>query len=141
MRYPKSFRIVGLFAAAALLVSCSGIRALDQQDAAEHARFDAYAGKPVSQFTWITLNRSTQPIWTNQLVAWTDINQAYLITVAQPCPNLMLADYVVISSTGETVSARADHVSARGRTCEIQTIQPVDYLRVRQAAQQHGQIG
>lgn len=135
MKYSKSSRVVWLLTAAALLASCSGIRALQQQDAAEHARFNAYAGKPVRQFTWITANRSTQPIWTNQLVAWSDVNQAYLITVAQPCPNLMVANHVSVSSTAGTVFARADRVFARGRTCVIETIQPVDYRRMQRDLQ------
>ncbi len=141
MRYSASFRIMGLFAAAALLASCSGIQALQQQDAAEHTQFNAYAGAPVSQFTWVTPNRSTRAIWTDQLVAWADINQAYLITVAQPCPNLMLAGRIGISSSEETVIAHADHVFAQGRTCEILTIQPVDYLRMQRAEQRQAQAG
>lgn len=130
MRHLNSTRVAWLVAAAALLASCSGIRTLRQQDAAEHARFNAYAGKPVRQFTWVTRNRSTRAIWTNQLVAWSDINQAYLITVAQPCPNLMTAPHVSVGSTAGTVFAHANLVFAKGRSCEIETIQPVDYRQM-----------
>lgn len=141
MRYSKSFRLVGWFAVAALLASCSGIGALEQQDAAQHARFNTYAGAPVSQFTWVTPNRSTQAIWTDQLVAWTNVNQAYLITVAQPCPNLMVASHVGISSSAGTVFAHADRVFAQGRTCVIQTIQPVNYLQMQRDEQRQDQTG
>jgi hypothetical protein len=126
----KSSLTVGMLIAAALLASCSGIRSLQQQDKAEHARFNAYAGSPVRQFTWVTTNRSTQAIWTDQLIAWTNVNQAYLITVAQPCPNLLVAGNIGLSSTAGTVYAGADRVYARGRTCVIHTIQPVDYRRM-----------
>lgn len=115
--------------AAVLLASCSGVRALERQDAAQRAWFNAYAGKPVEQFTWV-VNRSSWPIDRDQLVAWTNINQAYLVTVASPCPNLRLADHVGISSTAGTVDARYDRVFAQGRTCLIKTIQPVDYPRM-----------
>jgi Family of unknown function (DUF6491) len=130
MKQSKSFRILGLLAGTALLASCA---ALQRQDATEHARFDAYAGKPVAQFTWLTSQHGTSAISKNQLVVWTDINRPYLITVVQPCPDLMLANGIAITSTIDTVHARADYVIARGFHCEIQTIQPIDYLAMRRA--------
>lgn len=84
----------------------------------------------MGQFTWVTANRSSWAIDRDQLVAWTDINEAYLITVARPCPDLELARHVGIGSTAGTVYARFDRVFAQGRTCLIKTIQPIDYPRM-----------
>src|SRR5579872_6228210 len=115
--------------AAVLLASCSSIP-LAQREAAERARFEAYAGKPVDHFTWLTHYEGWEPISRNQLVVWTDINQAYLITVFKPCTDLMFARRIGLTSTADSVYAHFDHVRAEGWTCIIDTIQPVDYLRM-----------
>jgi hypothetical protein len=129
MRQSKSLRALGLLTGATLLASC----ALQRQDAAEHARFNSYAGKPVAQFIWITPQHGRAAISRNQLVAWTDINRPYLITVEQPCPDLMLAGGIGITSTIDTVRAHTDYVIAQGFHCEIRSIQPVDYLALQRA--------
>ena len=120
-----------LLVAAALLASCSGIP-LKQREAAERDRFEAYAGKPVDHFTWFTHYEGWEPISKNQLVVWTDINQAYLVTVFQPCTDLMFARRIGLSSTADTVYAHFDSVRAEGWRCIIDTIQPVDYRRMEQ---------
>ncbi|MGH8300678.1 MAG: DUF6491 family protein [Steroidobacteraceae bacterium] len=119
-----------LLVAAALLAACSGIP-LRQREAAERNRFEAYAGKPVDHFTWLTHYQGWDPISPDQLVVWTDINRAYLITVAHPCTDLMFARRIGLTSTADTVYAHFDFVHAERWKCMIQTIQPVDYLRMR----------
>jgi Family of unknown function (DUF6491) len=123
------FRGAWVLVAAALLASCSGIP-LKQREAAERNRFEAYAGKPVDHFTWLTRYDGWEPISPDQLVVWTDINQAYLITVFHPCTDLMFARRIGLTSTADTVYAHFDHVTAEGWRCIINTIQPVDYLRM-----------
>jgi hypothetical protein len=126
----KPIRIAGMLAATALLASCSATRTLQQSDAAQHARFQAYAGKPVREFTWLTSHRGRWAIASNQLVAWSNFDRPYLLTVAQPCPNLMLAPAIGITSSLDSVIAGQDHVIAQGIHCGIATIQPVDYRRM-----------
>lgn len=126
----KSYlRATWVLVAAALLTACSGIP-LRQREAAERNRFEAYAGKPVDHFTWLTHYQGWEPISPDQLVVWTDINQAYLITVFHPCTDLMFARRIGLSSTADTVYAHFDSVHADGWRCQISTIQPVDYLRM-----------
>ena len=122
-------RSAWLLVAAALLASCSGIP-LKQREAAERARFEAYAGKPVDHFTWFTHYDGWEPISRNQLVVWTDINQAYLVTVFSPCTDLMFATRIGLTSTADTVYAHFDSVRAEGWRCIIDTIRPVDYRRM-----------
>jgi hypothetical protein len=131
-------KLVWILAGAALLTSCSATRALTQGDAAEHARFNAYAGKPVSEFMWVTARHARSAIWSNQLIAWANINTVYLITVAQPCPDLMTSPTIGISSTLDWVRTRTSYVYAMGRPCRIQSIRPVDYLRMQRDARMHG---
>jgi hypothetical protein len=118
-----------LLVAAALLASCSGIP-LKQREAAELARFEAYAGKPVDHFTWLTHYEGWEPISPNKLVVWTDINQAYLVTVFHPCTDLMFARRIGLTASADTVYAHFDKIRADGWTCIIDTIQPVDYRRM-----------
>jgi Family of unknown function (DUF6491) len=130
MSSSKSYlRAAWVLVAAALLTACSGIP-LRQREAAERNRFEAYAGKPVDHFTWLTHYQGWEPISPDQLVVWTDINQAYLITVFRPCTDLMFARRIGLSSTADTVYAHFDSVHAEGWRCIINTIQPVDYLRM-----------
>lgn len=125
----SSRRGVWLLVAAALLAACSGIP-LEQREAAERARFEAYAGKPVDHFTWLTRYEGWQPISHYQLVVWTDINKAYLVKVSPPCTDLMFARRIGLTSTANTVYAHFDVVTAEGWRCIIDTIRPVDYLRM-----------
>ncbi|HEY7890155.1 MAG TPA: DUF6491 family protein [Steroidobacteraceae bacterium] len=118
-----------LLVAAALLASCSGIP-LKQREAAERSRFETYAGKAVDHFTWLTRYEGWEPIAPDQLVVWTDINAAYLITVFHPCTDLMFARRIGLTSTADTVYAHFDSVRVEGWRCMINTIQPVDYLRM-----------
>lgn len=131
----SSLRAVCLLAAAALLASCSGIP-LKKRDAAERARFEAYAGKPIDHFTWLTDYEGWEPISRDQLVIWTDINRAYLITVFRPCTDLMFAQRIGLSSTADTVYAHFDSVHVQGWNCMIKTIQPVDYQRMQRDLRQ-----
>lgn len=124
-------RSAWLLVGAALLASCSGIP-LKQREAAERSRFEAYAGKPVDRFTWLTSYNGWEPISPDQLVVWTDLNDAYLITVFHPCTDLMFARRIGLTSSGDTVYAHFDAVKAEGWKCMIKTIQPVDYRRMEQ---------
>ncbi|MGH8295799.1 MAG: DUF6491 family protein [Steroidobacteraceae bacterium] len=130
MSCSRSFaRAACLLGCAALLASCSGIP-LRQRDAAQRARFEAYAGKPVDHFTWLTRYDGWEPISSDQLVVWTDINRAYLITVFKPCTDLMFARRISLTPTADTIYAHFDSVHVEGWNCVIKTIQPVDYLRM-----------
>jgi hypothetical protein len=121
-----------LLSATVLLSACSGIPLKQRQDELR-ARYEAYAGPPIEQFTYLGRYDSWQPIGTNELVVWTTISQAYLITVAPPCENLEFANRIGLTQTANTVSARFDFVRVGHQwRCPIQQIRPVDYLRMRQ---------
>lgn len=118
-----------LLVAAALLTACSSIP-LEKRDAAERARFEAYAGKPVDHLTWLTDYSGWEPISPDQLILWTDINQAYLITVFRPCTNLMFARHIGLHPFANTIYAHFDSVHVDHWNCIIKSIQPVDYRRM-----------
>ena len=127
----RQFPGVWLLPAFALLTACSGIPLKERQDA-QRSRYEAYAGAPVDQFTWLGRYDSWQPIGTNELVVWTTPFQAYLIKVAPPCDNLNFVNRIGLTSTGSTVSARFDFVKVGHHwRCPIQEIRPIDYQRMR----------
>jgi len=126
----RQFPGVWLLPAFVLLTACSGIPLKERQDA-QRSRYEAYAGAPVDQFTWLGRYDSWQPIGTNELVVWTTPFQAYLIKVAPPCDNLNFVNRIGLTSTGSTVSARFDFVKVGHHwRCPIQEIRPIDYQRM-----------
>ena len=127
-------RCAWLPVAAALLAACTSTPAA-RHDAAERASFVAHAGKPVDRFMWLAGYRRWTPIGSDQVVVWTDLNQAYLVTVFHPCADLWFARAIGFTHSGEEVYAHLDSVKADGWTCEIKTIQPVDYRRMQQEQQ------
>ena len=87
-------------------------------------RYDGYIGEPVRGFTAFR-QESWQPVSRNQLILWTSINDAYLLTISNNCPDLMFTNAVSVSSTTSEIST-LDFVTVRGDRCAIQKIQPID---------------
>jgi hypothetical protein len=130
---------VWLLASAALLTACSGIPLKEREDA-ERSRYEAYAGPPINQFTWLGRYDSWEPISPNELVVWTTPFQAYLIKVAPPCDNLQFVNRIGLTSTANTVSSRFDFVKVGHHwRCPIEEIRPVDYQRMRQDMRKQAQ--
>lgn len=139
--------------AAAVMAGCSSVP-LDQREAAERARFESYAGKPVDEFTWLGHYYSWEYLGNYEIVIWTTPWDAYLLKVLPPCEDLPFVQRIGLTSTARTVSSRFDfilvHPEGEGRRalpwrCPIKQIRPVDYRRMqhdlrlqKQAARQNG---
>ena len=98
------------------------------------ARYEPYIGEPIDGFTAFR-QQSWQPVSRNQLILWANMNDAYLLTITNNCPDLTFSNAIGVSSTASRVS-RFDHVTVRGDRCLIQKIQPIDmraYRRDREA--------
>src|SRR6187402_4004089 len=76
----------------ALLAGCATGPKLDYTD---------YAGEPVKSFYMSHFDGWTV-VSKNQLVVWTDINKAYLLSVTGYCPDLQFANAIAVTSTGST---------------------------------------
>jgi hypothetical protein len=136
MRY-RGWRVAAAAAIAALLAGCAGIP-LHESDQEVRDRFNAYAGEPIAQFTWLDRHYdSWQPVGRYELVLFTNPSDAYLIKVFPPCDNLQFANRIGVTSTVDTVSSRFDSVIVRGGfpgfadRCQIEEIRKVDYRRMR----------
>lgn len=123
---------IGL-AALAVLSACSDIP-LRQREAATRDRYLQYAGAPIDSFTWLGRYDSWTAIDKYQLVVWTNINDAYLITVEPPCEDLMFANRIGLTQTAHTVNRRFDFVTTHGWRCMIKEIRPINYLKMKQDA-------
>lgn len=98
------------------------------------ARYEPYIGEPIHSFTAFR-QQSWQPVSRTQLILWTSISDAYLLTLTNNCPDLMFSNSVSVSSTASSIST-LDHVNVRGDRCLIEKIQPIDmraYRRDREA--------
>lgn len=124
------WKAVSLLVAALLAAGCSGIprRERDQEQLDRYLR---YAGEPVDRITYLGHYDNWQSVSRYQLVLWTNINDAYLITVRPPCEDLQFAQRIGITQTASTISSRFDSVLVKHWRCQISEIRPVDYLRMK----------
>lgn len=121
-------KIVWLSLAVLMLAACSsGLR----RDAANvDLRYTDYAGEPVDNITTMRGVDSWTPVSRNQLVIWTGINEAWLLTIWDNCPDLMFAQGVRITQTGRSIS-RFEKVMVGRDSCPIREIRPVDVKQMR----------
>lgn len=126
-----------LFATLAALTACSSMRnrETDQQTL---ARYMDYAGQPVEQFSYLGRFDGWRALGRDKLVVWTGINDAYLLTVQEPCPELQFATRIGLTSNTGTVNRGFDSVKlGRNQECRITEIRPVNYKELK-AAQRAG---
>jgi hypothetical protein len=127
-----SYRII--VAVFALIVSaCTGIpkRTSDQEDL---ARYLQYAGEPVNSISYLGRYDGWRPLGRDNLVIFTGVNEAYLLTIAGPCNDLPFANRVAIKSSGSTLSRGDLVIIGRGQRCLITELRPIDYRKMKQDA-------
>jgi hypothetical protein len=89
-----------------------------------------YAGEPVEQIVAMRGVDSWTPVSRTQLVIWTSLNEAWLVTVWDSCRELEFAQSISVTQTGHTIS-RFEKVRVGTDTCPISQIQPVDVKQMR----------
>jgi len=105
----------------AALAGCATAPKLDYTD---------YAGEPVKSFYmnnfdgWSTVSK-------DQIVVWTGLNKAYLITINGYCPDLQFANAIAVTSTGNTVDKFEKVIVGRDR-CFIKEIRPLDTKQMKE---------
>ena len=118
-----------LVAALVLAVLCiDGAHAQTRKTQQENLeRFEKYTGEPVEQFQFWSLYK-WQLVAPNKVVVWPTINEAYLLTVDEPCPGLEWARSIgVTSKQRHLVSRKFDFVTYGKGQCQINEIRPIDY--------------
>lgn len=115
--------------ALALLAACAS-NPPSERRAQRLAEFLRYAGEPVDEVRTFELNRF-EVVGPNELVVWTRVSEAYLLTVQQHCPDLVWAQTIGITTTLNTVQRKFDSVLTGRIPCRIVAIRPIDYRRMR----------
>lgn len=95
----------------------------------KYSRYEPYLGEPVDRINALRQD-SWQPVSRTQLVLWTSINDAYMLTVDNTCPELKFAQSVGVTSTTSSIST-LDSVIVRDTRCRIRQIQPIDVERMK----------
>ena len=128
-----SYRTIVAVLAALIVGACGGIpkRTSDQEDL---ARYLQYAGEPVNSVSYLGRYDGWRPLGRDNLVIFTGVNEAYLLTIAGPCNDLPFANRVAIKSTGPTLSRGDSVIVGRGQRCLITELRPVDYRKMKQDA-------
>lgn len=112
---------------ALVTVGCAGD--LSRREAATRKSYVDYAGEPIKEFFAWRIDGWT-PVSRNQLIVWTGINEAFLLTVWDTCPDIDFATTVSLSTLMRTVTT-FDKVSVGRQICPIREIRKVDVKRMK----------
>ncbi len=131
-----------VLAAVAALAGCASTPRMS--DAERLALYQAHAGEPVRAFRLFGEPYGWSPLGNRAMVVWTRPNEAWLLDLVAPCPDLAYATALAISSFGARVQARSDSVTPLGSMvgqvgrvpCRIDSIRPVDAKALKQAEQE-----
>ena len=110
-----------LAATAALLAGCATGPKLDYTD---------YAGEPIKSFYMNNFD-GWNVISKDQIVVWSGLNKAYLLTVTGYCPDLQFANAIGLTSTANTVDRFEKVIVGRDR-CMINEIRPLDTKQMKE---------
>jgi len=120
------YSLVATVVAAALLAGCASTLKMFN---APKLDYREYAGEPVKSFYMNDFD-GWSAVSKDQLVVWSGINKAYLLTVTGYCPDLQFANVIAVTSTAHTVDKFEKVIVGRDR-CFIKEIRPVDTQRMK----------
>jgi hypothetical protein len=92
--------------------------------------YTEYAGEPVKSF-YLGNYDGWSAVSKDQLVVWSGVNKAYLLTITGYCPDLEFANTVAVTSTGNTVDKFEKVIVGRDR-CFIKEIRPIDTKQMKE---------
>jgi hypothetical protein len=115
-----------LLAAAALTGCASTLAKLN----GPKLNYTEYAGEPVKSFYMSNFD-GWSAVSKDQLVVWSGLNKAYLLTITGYCPDLQFANAIAVTSTANTVD-KFEKVIVGGDRCLISEIRPVDVKQMKE---------
>ena len=92
--------------------------------------FTDYAGEPVKSFYMNNFD-GWSAVSKDQLVVWTGLNKAYLLSITGYCPDLQFANAIAVTSTANTVDKFEKVIVGKDR-CFIQEIRPLDTKQMKE---------
>ena len=122
---------ITVLTAALALGACAGIpqRKSDQE---QLERYLQYAGEPVDSVSYLGGYDSWRALGRDQLVIWTGVNDAYLLSVSGGCFDLPFANRIGIKTRGPTLGRGDSVIVGRGQRCLITEVRPIDYRKMKQ---------
>ena len=135
----KTFQMtIGVLVAGALaLTACATDRMTDNE---RLALYRAHAAAPVQSFRYLSRIDGWTPLGDEAVAIWTRPNEAYLLEVDGPCPDLGFAQAIGLTSQFGIVYSRFDKVIPRTGTggpepvpCHIRQIRPLDVKALKSA--------
>jgi hypothetical protein len=112
--------------AAALLTGCASTLAKMN---GPRLNYSEYAGEPVKSFYMANFD-GWSAVSKDQIVVWSGLNKAYLLTITGYCPDLQFANAIAVTSTGNTVDRFEKVIVGRDR-CLISEIRPIDVKQMK----------
>jgi hypothetical protein len=119
--------VVATLLAAAALAGCAGTLAKLNGPKLDYTE---YAGEPVKSFYMGNYDGWTA-VSKDQLVVWSGVNKAYLLTITGYCPDLQFADRIAVTTTCNTVDKFEKVIVGRDR-CLIKEIRPIDTKQMKE---------
>ena len=123
----KTSAIVCVTVAAALLTGCASTLAKLN---GPKLNYSEYAGEPVKSFYMANFD-GWSAVSKDQLVVWSGMNKAYLLTVTGYCPDLQFANRIGVTSSANTVDRFEKVIVGRDR-CLIKEIRPLDVKQMKE---------
>ena len=121
-------RILAMTLMAFVATACaSGLQRSRNTDPLE--RYDGYIGEPIHGFTAMRAD-SWQPVGRDQLIIWTGLSDAWLVTVLGSCSDLQFANSIRINTSVHTITDFDTVLVGRDR-CPIKEIRPIDIRRMK----------
>ena len=93
-------------------------------------KYADYAGEPVDTVRSLSAVNGWSPVSQTQLVIWTGVNEAWLLTVWDSCRDLTFANGISVTRSGLRIS-KFDTVMVGGDRCRITEIRPVNVKQMK----------
>jgi hypothetical protein len=122
---------VSILLALMLLTACASARRADEENKAMLARYSAYTGEPVPQVNSYTHFDSWTPIDNEHVIIHTNVNEAYLLTLAPPCIDLPFATRLGVKTRfSHRIESGFDSIRVGRENCRILEIRPLNYKQM-----------
>jgi len=133
LQMPFAALVLGMLA----LTACATDRMSDTE---KLALYRAHAAAPVKSFRYLNRIDGWTPLGDAAVAVWTRSNEAYLLEVDRPCPDLDFAQAIGLTSQSGVVHSRFDKViprtsggGSRPVPCHIREIRPLDVKALKSA--------
>jgi hypothetical protein len=93
-------------------------------------KYTDYAGDPVDTVRTLGAVNGWTPVSRTQLVIWTGVNEAWLLTVWDSCRDLTFANSISVTQSGRQIT-KFDRVLVGEERCAITEIRPVDVKQMK----------